>query len=67
VLLGFWDRLLDGEIAAKFLAAVLDDARWHADSGLGEAEELPPSGHVARLASRQDGKHALEKSLASKQ
>ena len=51
------DRLLEGEIAAKFLAAVLAQpkvkrllssdhflGRWHIDRGVGVDQELPPEG-----------------------
>ena len=57
------DRLLEGEVAAKFLAAVAQPGagpaapeprallgRRHADRGVGIAEELPPEGRRRRAA-----------------
>ena len=60
------DRLLEGDVAAKFLAAVLTHARVrqlrsrehfsvrrHADRGVGVDEELPPQGRHRRAAGRR--------------
>ena len=57
------DRLLEGDIACGFLAAILADpagqaaavgraflGRWHADRSLGVDEELPPEGRQRRAA-----------------
>jgi Transposase domain (DUF772) len=62
------DRLLEGEIAARFLTAVLDHAqirqllsrehllgRWHADRGVGIDEELPPEGGRRAAGWRRNG------------
>jgi transposase len=58
------DRLLDGDIARKFLGAVLSQPRVrglfrppppvdHADRGLGEPEELPAEGRQRHAADRR--------------
>jgi hypothetical protein len=58
------DRLLEGDIAAKFLAAVLAQpfversllGRWHADRSLGLDEERQAEGRLWRAAAvRQRG------------
>ena len=71
------DRLLEGEIAAKFLRAVLAQpkvkallvgrallGRRHADPGLGEHEELPAEGRHA-ASRRRRGATASATSTAS--